>query len=213
MNINSNLILGVFIYKNDENIVNLIRAIQTFAPDLHKKIVYQDLTNKTFDNFPNIVKTHKALPILVLKGINEPLIGIISIQKWLSSQTSRSSDHNSSNRSKQGGGSLSNNERENFDLPNIFKKGDSGELDGFFPQEMKKSSSNYSYLEENIEMETNHEKLYGMSGNIQKMKESDEFSDTKSGKNSDTSKRFEEMMNERKKLIESQVTQGNFVKI
>jgi hypothetical protein len=209
MNNNSNLILGVFIYKNDDNIVNLIRAIQTFAPDLHKKIVYQDLTNRTYDNFPSIVKTHKALPILVLKGINEPLIGIISIQKWLSSQTSRSSDNSNNNRIKNGG----SNERENFDLPNIFKKGESGELDGFFPQEMKKSSSNYSYLEENIEMETNHEKLYGMSGNIQKMKESDEFSDTKSGKNSDTSKRFEEMMNERKKLIESQVTQGNFVKI
>lgn len=203
MNNNSNLILGVFIYKNDDSIINLIRAIQTFAPELHKKIVYQDLTNKTYDNFPNIVKTHRALPILVLKGINEPLVGIIAIQKWLSNQTARSSDKSAAQNSEKG----------SSEIPSIFKKGDSGELDGFFPQEMRKSSSNYSYLEENFEMESNLERLYGMTGNIHHMNNTDEFSETKSGKNTDTTKRFDDMMNERKKLIESQVTKGNFVKI
>jgi hypothetical protein len=209
MNNNLNFILGVFFYKNEESIINLIKAIQTFAPELHRRIMYQDLTNKTFDSFPNIVKTHRALPILVLKGINEPLIGIISIQKWLSSQTARSADSGSG----RAQGAAAGQDKDNNNIPSIFRKEDSGDLDGFFPQEMKRSCSNYSYLEENFEMESNLERLYGMTGNIQKMNDSEEYSETKSGKNTDTSKRFDEMMNERKKLIESQVTKGNFVKI
>lgn len=201
-NLNTQSILGVFLYVNDSRIYELIKTIHTLAPSLHKHIIYQDLTNKPRDQYPNIVKQTRQLPIFIVKGINEPLVGILSIQKWLSSQVTRL---NSQQNEQQG--------RETSVIPKIFTKDSADELDGFLPGEMYGSSSNYSYLSEkmNTDMNCNFERLVGMKGNLQDMKES-VLNETKTNKQSDTEKRYEDMMKERKKLLESQ-NNGNVVSI
>jgi hypothetical protein len=203
---NTQSILGVFLYINDSRIYELIKTIHTLAPSLHKHIIYQDLTNKPRDQYPNIVKQTRQLPIFIVKGINEPLVGILNIQKWLSSQVTRL---NSQQNEQQG----QNNSANGSAIPKIFTKDSADELDGFLPGEMYGSSSNYSYLSEkmNIDMNCNFERLVGMKGNFNDMKES-VLNETKTNKNSDTEKRYDDMMKERKKLLESQ-NNGNIINL
>lgn len=197
-----NTIVAVLFYKREMKIMELIKTIQTMTPHLHKNMVYHDLTDKSFDNFPVIVKQLRQLPILVSKGINEPLVGVASIQKWLALHISQANQDKTTNEK---------NTETNKDLPTIFKK-NKDDLEGFLPGEMSGSISNYSYFNDNLNqsMECNFERLVGFRGNIEKATDSSGFSETKSNKNSDTVKRFDEMMNERKKLLESQ-NNGNVI--
>lgn len=199
-----NTIVAVLFYKREMKIMELIKTIQTMAPHIHKNMIYHDLTDKTFDNFPVIVKQLQQLPILVSKGINEPLVGVASIQKWLAHHMSQSNQEKVANENRL---------ESNKDLPTIFKK-NKDDLDGFLPGEMSGSISNYSYFNDNMNrsMECNFEKLVGFKGNVEKSQEASGFSETKSNKNSDTVKRFDEMMNERKKLLESQ-NHGNVINL
>jgi hypothetical protein len=199
-----NTVVAVLFYKREMKIMELIKTIQTMAPHIHKNMIYHDLTDKSFDNFPVIVKQLQQLPILVSKGINEPLVGVASIQKWLAQHMYQSNQEKATSEMRT---------ESNKDLPTIFKK-NKDDLDGFLPGEMLGSISNYSYFNDNMNhsMECNFEKLVGFKGNLEKTQDTSGFSETKSNKNSDTVKRFDAMMNERKKLLESQNT-GNVINL
>lgn len=202
-----NTIVAVLFYKREMKIMELIKTIQTMAPHIHKNMVYHDLTDKSYDNFPVIVKQLQQLPILVSKGINQPLVGVASIQKWLAQHLSQSNQEKKMSE-------LQESNVNSDSVPTIFKK-NKDELEGFLPGEMSGSMSNYSYFNDNMNqsMECNFEKLVGFRGNVEKIStESTGFSETKSNKNSDTEKRFNAMMTERKKLLESQ-NNGNVVNL
>lgn len=195
MNHINSQIQGFFFYKNDARIFELIKTIQTFTPNIHNLIVYHDLTNKSYENMPRIVKQIQKLPILVIKGMNQPLVGIIEIQKWLSNQINNKPDHESA---ASGSRSASaQNEKE----PMIFKK-ESDAPSGFFP-EMNFSSSSYSYLHDdmNNNMNCRFEKVssHPMTSDVPVSSDTG-FKEKKT--NIDTNKKFDEMMMERKKIIE-----------
>jgi hypothetical protein len=148
------------------------------------------------------VKQTRQLPIFIVKGLNEPLVGIAHIQKWLSVQITRS---NSNNDSESKSGNLSQ------ELPLIFR--DEG-LDGYQPSEMKYTSSSYSYFSEKMNSDMNHnfQRLVGIKGSVHENSSDSGYKDTKSGKQSEIDKRYQDMMTERKKLLESQ-NGGTSIKI
>jgi hypothetical protein len=200
MNQINSQIQGFFFYKNDARIFELIKTIQTFTPNIHTGLVYHDLTNKSFDDMPRIVKQIQQLPILVLKGINKPLVGIIEIQKWLSNQI------NISNKPDNEYSNSKLNSNKNEKEPIIFKNEKDGPL-GFFP-EMNKLGSNYSYLidDMNNDMSCKFERLTSQQSNVQSNQQNYPGHSTGGFKEKktdiDTNKKFDEMMNERKRIIE-----------
>lgn len=201
---NSANILGIFLFKQEARIIDLIRTIKTMAPHMHDLIIYQDLTNKSYDLYPTIVKQHRQLPIFIVKGLKEPLIGVVSIQKWLAVQITRSDHGNESNR--QNGSTTSQKEE-----PLIFQ---SDGLDGYQPGEMTYGSSNYAYLSEkmNMDMNCNFARVSGIKGHMTEVTKDTGYKETKSGKQSEIDKRYQDMMSERKKLLEAQ-NSGNTINL
>lgn len=188
---NSNKFIGVYFYKSCPESDELIKTIKIMTPVLYDQILFQDLTSKNYNYYPEIVKRIGKLPILVSKGNNDPLVGVLPIKKWIANFSYQKNDSND----KQ---LLTNNEK----APLIFNKDNS--FNAFIASEMGRATS-YSYINDEYP-EDNYERLNTIKGNtidtnnyMSMSNESD-----KSSKNGVVSKRYEEMMNERKKLLESQ---------
>lgn len=200
-NFNMNII-GVLFYKNDANSTQMIRTIKTMVPHVYPLIMYKDISQMSPSQYPNIVKQHQTLPILVVKQLNQPIVGFSNIKKWIANQMEKSQDTRET-RTQSG----------TTTPTSVSLKNSEELLDGFDPCEMGRMSSTYSYIDDKMSHNFSYENVESFYSPNKKTPttaskqtknamfiEPSEKYESKSQKNDDISKKYDELVNDRNKI-------------
>jgi hypothetical protein len=180
-------IKGIYFYKNDQIMKQIIDTMRMMCPDLYKDIMFKDLTHIPYKDYPNIVKANGQLPIMIYRGIREPIIGVVTIQKWIASQVQMISMNNNNNKN------VDQNQNQMMYASNDLLSGHGG-------FHSLSRSTGYEYLDGSVS-----ESIYGSisDGNQQMTQTQSQNNDQKyekGSKNQDVNARYQQFMNERKSL-------------
>lgn len=210
----SSKIVGVFFYQRDARSQELIKTAQMMVPDVHARIVWTDVSGRSAQDMPAIVKKVGQLPIFVCKGQNTPLVGIEPVQRWLAAQAQLINSARSSS-------AESSSEKDGADTSDansllIFRN--DGGIGAFMPSEMgAHGGSSYAYIGDKEQPHYNFERLDVPSAssaagataprNAVPPTPAGNF-ESKSSKSDQFTQSYERMMSERKKLFDMQTGSG-----
>lgn len=179
---------------------NLYETMSVMTPDLIERIKVMDLKNVNSKNYPALVIKHKQLPLLIVRDMNEPLIGPENIKRWLA-RTYSPSNQSQSKEYSDNKPQLQNNTDSMYEgfSANMFG-GNSTQYESFSP-----NGNNYETNFESL----NHDTKMNMTMEFMKKNGNSSTNDKKD----DLTQRMNLLENQRKALNNNNLQNNGVVNI